>query len=128
MANYNGLVASLTKDGSTVSQTLTGISSVTVVAAVPNKFFKHGQFGIVCTQGVSGNFSVNIIGAVGGATYIIAGRTSISAVGSYPVPLILYGNSGTPTNIGIPRPYQVQFQSNAAPAGFTASVYLAGDY
>lgn len=40
MANWNGLVASLTKNGSTVSQTLTGTSFATVNGEMPNKFFK----------------------------------------------------------------------------------------
>lgn len=128
MANWNGLVASLTKDGSTVSATLSGISFSRVNGEMPNKFFPHGQFAVVATQGVSGVFAVNVIGAVGGATFAIAGRTNISAVGSFPVPLTVYGNSGSQTDTGIPRPYGVQFESAKGVVGFTASVYFAGEY
>jgi hypothetical protein len=132
MANYNGLVAALTLNGSTVSQTLGGasISNVVTSASVPSKFFSHGQFAI-SVAGISGNIGVQIIGAVGGATYVIAGRTNISASGGFPIPCISYtGTSGTFTNIGIPRPAFVSFQGNTAGTvvGFTASVFLCAEY
>jgi hypothetical protein len=131
MANYNGLVASSSLNGSTVSQTLaTGAQqNVPPVAAVPNKFFSDGQFAIA-VSGISGLIGVQVIGAVGGATYVIAGRTNISAAGGFPIPMVTYiGTSGTPINVGIPRPAYVSFQAGVTGAiGVTASVFFAGEY
>ena len=135
MANYNGLVASITLNGSTVSQTMgnTGQQTGAIVSTVPNKFFTDGQFAI-SVRGISGTIGVQVIGAVGGATYAIAGRTNISASGGFPVPLIVYvGTSGTPTNFGIPRPALVVIQGAGVGGttnfiGFTASVFLAAEY
>lgn len=127
MANYNGLVAGVT------SIVLLGGTSqhvAPVVASVPNKFFHSGQFAIN-VAGISGTIGVQVIGAVGGATYVIAGRTSISASGGFPVPLIKYvGTSGTNEIFGIPRPSAVLFQTTGLTAtwGFTASVFLAAEY
>lgn len=127
MASYNGLVAGVT------SITLLGGTSqhvAPVVAAVPAKFFSSGQFAIN-VAGISGTIGVQVIGAVGGATFAIAGRTTISASGSFPVPLIKYvGTSGTNEIFGIPRPSAVVFQPTGQTAtwGFTASVFFAGEY
>lgn len=124
MANWNGLVASLTQTR------IIGTSFVTVNTEMPNKFFKHGQFAIRATEGVSGTLFVNVIGAVGGATFVIAGRSNITAVGSFPMPQFLYGQSGTPTGIGYPRPIGVNFTGTGTTwgVGITASVFFAGDY
>jgi hypothetical protein len=133
MATWNGLVCGKTLDGSTLSQLQgsTQVSYVSAGAAVPAKFFSHGQFGIQLLNGVSGVFGVQIVGSVGGATYVIAGRTNISAVGGFPVPLIAYvGTSGAPVNYGIPRPAYVAFGGvgNTTTIGFTANVFFAGRY
>ena len=129
MSNYNGLVALLTKGGDAgVTTLLTGVSFVTVTGSMPGKMFNHGQFAVTCTEGVSGTFAVNVFGAVGGATFIIAGCTNISDVGSFPVPLIVYGQSGNHTGTGVPRPIGVNFESAEDVAGFSASVFFAGDY
>lgn len=131
MANYNGLICSLTLNGSTLTQTLgtTEVRFVGCTNAVPGKFFSFGQFALTCTQGVSGTISVKIFGGVGGATYLIAQRDAVTAVGSFPIPLINYvGISGTVQNQGIPRPYTVGFSATGNIAGFTANVYFAGDY
>jgi len=128
MANYNGLLASQTTTGDT--QTLTA----TPVDAVPGKFFSSGYFAITCTEGVSGAFGVEVIGAIAGATYAIAGRTNIDAVGSFPIPLIDYvGASGSiSTMIGFPRPFAVEFVGVSIAAtravGYTATVYVCGEY
>jgi hypothetical protein len=122
MANWNGLVASLAK------ASLTGVSSVGVNQAFPSKFFENGQFAALLT-GVSGVIAINVIGSVGGATFTVAGRTNISAAGSFPIPLLIYGFSGNPVNQGIPRPYSVDFASASALGNsFTASVFFAGAY
>jgi len=134
MSTYNGFISSLTLNGSTVSQTMGATPSNTVIGtAVPNKYFANGQFAVQATQGVSGSFYVNVIGAVGGATYVIAGRTGINAVGGFPVPQFLYvGASGSITQVGIPRPAFVQWGSGtgstSAVIGFTATLYFAGTY
>ena len=135
MANYNGLVASITLNGSTVSQTMgnTGTQIAPPVAAVPAKFFSIGQFAINIA-GISGQIGVQVIGAIGGATFAIAGRSNISASGGFPIPLIRYvGTSGTMETIGIPRPSMVVIQGAGVGGstnfiGFTASVYLAAEY
>ena len=132
MGSYNGVVASLTKGGNQgVTTLLTGTSAVTVVDSVPQKWITRGFFAVSCTEGVSGTFSVNVVGAVGGATFLICGRTNISGVGSFPLLNPTWvGNSGsaTTTNQGFPRPVLVNFDSAEDVSGFTASVWLAGEY
>jgi hypothetical protein len=131
MSNWNGFVSSLTRNGSTVSQTMgaTAVAYSQVADAVPGKYFSSGQFAVATTQGVSGAFFVNVVGAVGGATFVIAGRTAVNAVGGFPIPLILYvGSSGSVPNRGFPKPAYVQWGSAGAVIGFTAAVYLAGEY
>lgn len=135
MASYNGLIATTALNGSTVSQTMgnTGQQTAVIVRAVPAKFFSFGQFA-VNVAGISGTVGVQVIGAVGGATYAIAGRTNISASGSFPVPLIAYvGTSGAVQNFGVPRPSLVVWQGAGVGGatnfiGFTASVFFAGEY
>jgi hypothetical protein len=133
MASYNGLICSKTLDGSTASQVLgsSGVAYVGVTHSVPAKFFSSGQFGIQ-VSGVSGRFGVEIVGAVGGATWIIAGRTAITAVGGFPIPFLNYtGASDSVAAIqkGIPRPAYVAFGAGATgTVGFTASVFFAGEY
>ena len=131
MASYNGLVASSSLNGSTDSQVMQGSSQQNVGcnAAVPSKFFSNGQFAIQ-VQGISGTVGVQIVGAVGGATFVIAGRTNISGVGGFPVPLVKYvGTSGTFEGFGFPRPSFVSFQGGSTGTiGLTASVFLAAEY
>lgn len=127
MASYNGLLASQTTTGDT--QTLTAGP----VTSVPAKFFSSGHFAITCTEGVSGSFGVQILGAIGGATYAIAGRTAISGVGSFPIPLISYvGSSGSVALIGFPRPFAVELTgvsiAGTRAVGYTASIYVCGEY
>lgn len=128
MAAYNGLLTSKTTTGNT--ETLTAGP----VASVPAKFFSSGGFAITCVDGVSGNFGVEIFGAIGGATYVIAGRTNIDAVGSFPIPLVDYiGASGGVSLIrGFPRPYAVDFTGVSIAAtravGYTATIYVCGEY
>lgn len=132
MACYNGLVATTNIAGTTGF--VGGTSLFTVVAAVPAKFFQAGQFAVNVT-GISGNFGVQIFGGVGGATFLIAGRTNISATGGFPVPLVAYvGTSGAVQNFGIPRPTSIAWQGSGLTVGttnqmgLTASVFLAADY
>jgi predicted ATP-grasp superfamily ATP-dependent carboligase len=117
MASFNGHLASLT-------QTLQvgGVSYVTVSAEVPQKWFRTGLFAIKTLDGVSGSFGVQIVGSVGGATFVIAGVTTVNSAASR-----IIGTTGGAT-FGIPRPMYVAFQSAGTVTGFTASVYLAGDY
>lgn len=131
MASYNGLVASTIIAGNTAFAA--GTSTFGVTYTVPSKFFSHGQFAAQVT-GISGTLGVQILGAVGGATFVIAGRTNVSAVGNFPIPLITYvGTSGTFQNTGIPRPSLVIWQGaglggTTNQIGLTASVFLAGEY
>ena len=134
MANYNGLVAQIALNGSTASQVMgsTAVTYVGVTYSVPAKFFSSGQFGLQVI-GISGTIGIQIVGAVGGATFVIAGRTSINAAGGFPVPMIAYvGSSGTIPlpSPGIPRPAYVAFQAAGLTAaiGVTASVFLAAEY
>jgi len=128
MASYNGLIAKLTKGGNQgVTTLLNGVSSMTVDSGVINmpKYFSNGIFAVKTLSGVSGTFGVDIIGAVGDAQIVIAGRTAISAVGSFVVPSALGGT--TWSGVGFPRPTSVNF-SGSNVAGFTASVWFAGEY
>ena len=127
MPSYNGLLTSQTTTGDT------GTLTAEPVASVPAKFFSAGHFAVTCTEGVSGSFGVQILGAVGGATYAIAGRTAIDGVGSFPIPLISYvGGSGSVALLGFPRPYAVEITGVSIAAtravGYTASFYVCGEY
>jgi hypothetical protein len=127
MASYNSLLTSNTTTGDTQSTLATSIGQV------PAKFFSSGHFAITCTEGVSGTIGVQIIGAVGGATYAIAGRTNISGAGSFPIPLISYvGSSGSVALTGFPRPLGAEITGVSIAAtravGYTASIYLCGEY
>ena len=131
MASYNGFLCSRTYDGSTVSQTLGATASVTltVSSAVPAKYFMNGFIALVASNGVSGTFGCDVIGSVGGATFVIAGRTGITAVGSY-----ILGTTGIAGTVGVgtvafPRPSAVRlYTTGAAVSGFTVSLYMAGEY
>ena len=136
MRVYNGpIISAKTYNGQTYSGVTGGslagdsASYSTVLSAIPSNFFRYAQFMVKPTQGISGIIGCYVVGGVGGATYVIAGRSNITAIGSYPVPLWLYGHSGTPTNMLVPRPDYVQFWNHAANvACFTATVTMAGEY
>lgn len=134
MGSYNGLIASLARGTTDTNPLATGTSFIQSVDAVPMKYFSHGQFAVIVTQGVSGGFSVDIIGSVAGATFPIATRQNITAVGSFPIPQVLYGFSGGQVSAGFPRPAGVNFIAGTTafgtswPVGFTASVTFAGEY
>lgn len=131
MASYNGLVATTVIAGNTAFAS--GTSTFTIVSSVPAKFFPFGQFATQVT-GISGTLGVQILGAVGGATFVIAGRTNVSATGNFPIPLVTYvGTSGAVQNSGIPRPSLVIWQGaglggTTNQIGLTASVFFAGEY
>lgn len=126
MASFSGFVAGLSKT------TLTGVSFVSANGEIPGKCFSTGLFAVHVTTGVTNSFSVNVIGAVGGATFRIAGRTNITGVGTYTLPLFsLVGDSGTQilSQSAVPRPYGVEFASAIDACGFdTANVYFTGNY
>lgn len=124
MGSYNATIASKTLNGSTVSQTLGATASTVVQISneVPMKWFKHGLFSVLTTQGVSGGFGAQVIGFIGGASFVIAGVTAVTAVGTK-----LMGTSGSPS-FGFPRPAYIVIQPVAGVAGFTATFGLAGWY
>jgi len=122
MPKFNGLIASLTKGSSTGGEhaLLTGTSLSPIGAMVPAKHFENAIFAVQ-TSGISGTYAVLVVGAVGGATFVIAGATGIGANGS-----TLLG-----TSVGVaaaPRPAYVAFSSAEAATGFTSSVFMAGEY
>lgn len=123
MANYNGLISSITRDGSTASQVIgtTAVVYTQISDAVPGKYFNTGLFGVL-TSGVSGAYFVNVVCSVGGATFVAAGITAVNAAGSR-----IMGATGS-ASFGIPKPAYVQWGSAGAIVGVTASVYFAGDY
>ena len=133
MGTYTGIVAKLVKGGNQgITTLLTGVSTVTVTNAnFPIKFFTHGQYAVEVVDGVSGDFGVEVIGAVGGAQFPIAGRSAISAVGGKPLDTLLFtGFSGTAavdSRAGFPMVTSVEF-SGIASAGFTATVWFTGKY
>jgi len=122
MGSYNGLVASLIKGSSTGGEfaVLDGVSTSSTVAAVPAKFLNRALYA-VAIEGISGTISCHVIGAIGGATYVVVGTTGITANGT-----TLLGSSVT--SIGSPRPKYIEIASGEDGSGFTASVFLAGEY
>ena len=126
MATYNGLLCSLTTTLGGVS-----ISTVNTADSVPAKYFKSGYIALTATQGISTGFYCNVFGMIGGATFIIAGRTAITTVGTYIMGTTSATLCGTGAGVGsnpFPRPSYAQFGPTAGPTGFTASVYVCGEY
>lgn len=92
-------------------------------------------YGLNITGGVSGNFSVAVVGHVGGYTYHLAGLTNISAAGSYILYPAVYGPTGgisgtfaVGANLGDAQrldwtvpPARVHFIANTGTAGISAS-------
>ncbi len=134
MPTYNGLLFAKTYDGTTYSGSTGGTLGATAItyipaeSSVPAKGFKSGYIALNVSAGVSGGFYANIVGGVGGATFVIAGRTAITAAGVY-----IMGTTGIGAGAGVgpnpfPRPGYVQLGPVAGVAGFTAAFYLFGDY
>ena len=122
MAAYNGLLSSLTRGTTTGGgQVLTGLSYTQIVDAMPQKWFNRAIFAVQSKVGHSGSFAVSVVSSINGATFVIAGRTGIGAVGSF----VLGSSSAL---IGVPKPAYVQWASAIDASGFTASVSVAGDY
>jgi len=125
MATYNGIIGTTTYNGTTAAGgTLGATASVTlnVSTAVPQKWFKHGLFSLALTQGVSGGIGAQVVGFVGGASFVIAGLTGATTVGSK-----IFGTTGGAT-FGFPRPAYIVIQPVAGVAGFTATFGLGGWY
>ncbi len=122
MSSFNGLISSLIKGsaGSGENAVLDGVSTSSIVAGTPAKFMNRALFALELS-GISGEISCHIVGAIGGATYVIAGATAIAANGS-----LLLGSSVT--SIGCARPKYVEWASALDGAGFTGSVFMAGEY
>ena len=127
MPSYNGLLATRTTLGDTQSVL------INPVAAVPAKFFTSGHLAFTAVGGVSGAIGIEVIGAVGGATFAIAGKSAISGAGSLPMPLYTWtGNSGTANSLGFPRPFGVEIggvsQAATRAVSYSVSVYVCGEY
>lgn len=124
MPSFNGHVTSLT-----IADFL-GVST-SVQAVDPSihgkKWFNQGTIACRTIDGVSGTFFVDVYGSVGGATFLIGGLTAVSAVGN-----VIIGTTGTAgmgtLGTGFPPPTKVVFGSASGVSGFTASIYLAGEY
>jgi hypothetical protein len=119
MPTYNGFLTSLIK-GQSGGAVLTGLSYTTVAASVPAKHITNAMFGAV-TSGISGAYAVQVVSSIGGCTYVVAGATGIATNGS-----TLFGSSTTVR--GAARPAYVQFSSAEDASGFTATIYMAGEY
>ena len=124
MASYNGLVAQLILDGSTASEVLgaTAVTYVNAVSAVPHKWFNSGLFAVKAADGISGAYSCIIVGAIGGATTVIAGMTGGTTLASN-----IIGATGS-ASFGFPRPAYVQVGAADGVLGVTLNVWLAGNY
>jgi len=123
MPSYNGLLSgSFIKGSSTGGEyaVMTGSSTSVIADAVPMKYFNSALFGVEAA-GISGGFAAFVISRIGGATFVIAGRTGITANGSF-----LMGSSSA--IVGVPRPAYVEWQSAVNLSGVTAHVYMAGEY
>ena len=117
MATWNGIIAS-------TATTMAGASTtiLTINPAVPQKWFKHGLFSCVLTNGVSVGIGAQVVGYIGGASFVIAGFTGGTTVGSK-----IFGTTGGAT-FGFPRPTFIVIQSVGAATGFTATFGLGGWY
>ena len=127
MPSFNGHLASLTLSGTTAAGQVfgaTGAQTVNVDPAVAHKYFSRGVGAVRVVDGVSGGFGLQVLGSVGGATFVIGGITAISTVGNF-----IIGMTGAAVvGSGFPRPTKVVFESAGAITAFTASVYLTGEY
>ena len=96
-------------------------------------------YSLTVTGGVSGSFGAHILGYVGNTTVVVAGLTSISAVGSYIMYPVGYSSTGAQGLVGavslgvnainrldwtVP-PTAVVFQSGVATAGISATCSVA---
>ena len=115
MGSYNGLIAQ------TTLTSFNGISYTNAVDTVPSKLFKTAVFSARVSTQVGGTMSINVVGAVGGATFIIAGVTGIRATGNY-----IMGITASATYL-TPRPIYVQWAGGISTL-FSARVFIAGDY
>lgn len=121
MGTFNGHLASLT----TSLKGGTSISVVNVSDAVPMKYFKQGFGSVRTTEGVSGSIFVEVMASIGGSTLIIGGCSAITTLGNNVIGFTALQSIGA----GFPRPSKVIFgAAGAVGVGFTASVYLAGEY
>ena len=134
--HFSGLIASRTYNGQSYSGvtggTLAGdsVCYVNTNATLPSTYFINGQFVLKTVSAISGTIGVYVVGDIGGATFIIAGRSNISTIGGFPMPMWNYvGLSGSVTNQGVPWAKYVQFHNHVANvACFTATVHFAGNY
>ena len=130
MATFNGyLLGSTTFDGSTATTVTgtTGGETINTVNAVPMKMFKNAVLALQCVDGISGAFGVEVIASVGGATFVIAGKTDIDTVGNYVLGTTAKG-LWLATDNTIPRPTKAVFETAGDIAGWTAYIYLMGEY
>jgi hypothetical protein len=118
MATYNGLISSLIK-GQSGGAVLTGASYANIVSAVPRGYFHAAKFGAI-VSGISGGVDISVVASIGGCTYVVAGK-SFATNGSH-----LFG--ATTSVVDSPRPAYVQYKSTKNTAGFTASVFMSGEY
>ena len=132
MPSWSGCIASQT----TSLKGGTSTSEVVINAAVPAKWFSNGVMALRCTEGVSGSIFCDVYGAVGGATFLIGGVSTITGAGNTIIPTDgVQANTASATypttsgQQGFPRPSLVIFgTAGAVGVGYTASVYLAGEY
>ena len=122
MGSYNGFVSSLIKGSSTGGEdaVLDGVSASSIVETIPAKFMNRAIYAATIT-GISGTISVNVIGSIGAATYVIAGVSGIATNGTH-----LIGSSTE--SGGSPRPSSIEWASGEDGSGFTGSVFMAGEY
>lgn len=133
MGSFNGVIASLTLDGSTTSEVLgaTASQTVNVSDSVPQKLFFDGYIGVHVTEGVSGGFGFQVLGSIGGATFVIAGQTGIASVGNYRLGITQSGATGAGATLystSFPRPSKIVFEPIAGVAGFTVSIGMMARY
>jgi hypothetical protein len=119
MGSWNGVIASSTQNILSGS----GAESGPVSAEIPAKLFSSAVFGARVTgftTGSGGHFGVVLVGAIGGATFVIAGVTAITANGNY-----LMGTTADATSL-IPRPSTFLVQGFSG--GATIAIGMAGEY
>lgn len=129
---WNGILATQTAP-------FRGTSTIVIAQTAGYPMFRHitdARYTAVVSGGISGSFAVLVTGLVGTTAYTIAGMTNIStARNAVLFPAGYTSSGGTIDSLATARiatdlhrldlicpPYSVQFQSNVATAGISASI------
>jgi hypothetical protein len=118
MASYNGLIS-----GISTTALITGVTTTAINALVPAKHSQEPMFGIL-TSGLSGSYRFDLVGAVGGCTFIVVTDAVVNANGSQ-----LVGSTNLITGvITCGRPSYCSFTTLEDDSEFKVDVFMAARY